>query len=654
MNPIVREDLLDIISSPVVDWSKFKGSTVLVSGASGMLPAYMVGTLLVLNEQRRYGIKIAALVRNPEKARKVFSGFPALDSLSLITQDVSDTIDYDGPLDYIIHAASQAAPSYYGTDPVGTFKANTLGTVNMLELARAKNVRGFLYFSTGAVYGDVGDESTDLVEDKTGSINPLEVRNCYAESKRAGENACVCYHHQYNVPVKIVRIFHTFGPYVNLNDGRVFSDFCKNIINNQDIVLKSDGSAKRQFCYAADAVTAYFKVLLDGEPATAYNVGGDRDHEISIKELSEKLVALFPERQLKVVYDIDPDDPTYTEMRTPQNRISADLSRIRSLGWRQKYSAMDCFARTINAIEHTPLLSICIPTYKRAAYLEKSLEAFRQAFEGHDYDVELLVSDNDSPDNTPEVVKAAMDKGLKCRYVRNERNLGPDGNFLSCFRKASGKYIWLLGDDDYLIPEKFPLLYDALQGGDYGLVHLMQYSNGEGEKLKSYTVLADYLEDINAFITFMSANIIRREALRGMKPEKYMDSYLLQVPFYLRSALTRPENLIVLEPILDPGHAYSTNGGYNIFLVFARNLGRILHELVDEGHLTRKEYARIVKKIYGLWLCEYVIDILILKRTSGFNTDKAWRILFKEYWNKPYFYYKTARRTAGKLLLRQK
>lgn len=303
---------------------------------------------------------------------------------------------------------------------------------------------------------------------------------------------------------------------------------------------------------------------------------------------------------------------------------------------------------------HTPLLSICIPTYKRAAYLEKSLEAFRKAFEGHDYDVELLISDNHSPDNTPEVVKEAMDKGLKCMYVRNERNLGPDGNFLSCFRQAEGKYIWLVGDDDYLIPERFPLLYDALKGGDYGLVHLMQFSCGGGEKLKTYTKLADYLEDINAFITFMSANIVRRDAISGIEPEKYMDSYLLQVPFYLRSALFRPENLIVLEPILDPGHAYSTNGGYNIFLVFARNLGRILHELVDGGHLTRREYHRIVKKIYCLWLCEYVVDILILRRTGGFNTDKAWRILFKEYWNKPYFYYKTARRAAGKLLSRQK
>lgn len=351
MNPIIKEDLQQIISSSILNWERFKGAIVLISGANGMLPSYMVETLLYLNDQRNYGIKVIALVRNVEKAMKVFKNCPAKDSLMFLEQDVSIEVDYKGPIDYIIHAASQAAPSYYGVDPVGTFKANTVGTVNMLELAKEKKVKGFLYFSTGAVYGDVGNESSLLVEDKQGCVNTLEVRNCYAESKRAGENVCICYYYQYGVPVKIVRIFHTFGPKVNLNDGRVFSDFCKNILNNQDIVLKSDGLAKRPFCYVADAVIAYFKVLLDGELAKAYNVGGDQQHEISVRDLSEMLVSLYPEKHLKVVYDIKDDDLTYVKMRTPQQRIIADLTRVHLLGWNQRYSVRDCFDRTIRAIE---------------------------------------------------------------------------------------------------------------------------------------------------------------------------------------------------------------------------------------------------------------------------------------------------------------
>lgn len=352
MNTIIKEDLDQIISSPIVNWKKLKGSTILVTGANGMLPSYMVETLLYLNERRNYDIKVIALVRNLQKAKTVFYDCPDKDSLLFIEQDVSHKIHYEGEIDYIIHAASQAAPSYYGVDPVGTFKANTLGTINMLEMAKEKQVKGFLFFSTGAVYGDVGNESTLLVEDKQGCVNTLEVRNCYAESKRAGENACVCYHHQYGVQTKIVRIFHTFGPKMNLNDGRVFSDFCKNVINNQDIVLKSDGLAMRPFCYVADAVIAYFKILFDGEPATAYNVGGDKQHEISVRDLSEMLVSLYPEKKLKIVYDINKDDLTYAKMRTPQQRIIADMSRIHRLGWTQLYSVRDCFDRTIRAIEN--------------------------------------------------------------------------------------------------------------------------------------------------------------------------------------------------------------------------------------------------------------------------------------------------------------
>ena len=351
MNTIIQEDLEKIINFKAVDWKAFQGKTVLISGANGMLPSYMVETLLYLNEKCDYHVKVVALVRNLEKAHKCFSEHIQNAALEFLVQDVAEPIKYKGDIHFIVHAASQAAPSYYGVDPVGTFKANTLGTINMLELAKEKHVEGFLYFSTGAVYGNVSNESALLVEDKQGCVNTLDVRNCYAESKRAGENACICYYYQYGVPVKIVRIFHTFGPKVNLNDGRVFSDFCKNILNNQDIVLKSDGLAKRPFCYVADAVIAYFMVLLHGEVAKAYNVGGDQAHEISIKDLSEMLVNLYPERNLKLVYDINPNDITYAKMRTPQQQIIPDLSRIQSLGWTQSYSVRDCFDRTIRALE---------------------------------------------------------------------------------------------------------------------------------------------------------------------------------------------------------------------------------------------------------------------------------------------------------------
>lgn len=350
MNTIIRQDLDRITSSEIINWKRFENKTVLISGANGMLPSYMVETLLFLNEKFSYNVKVIALVRNIEKAKKVFAEYDGNPMLEYLVQDIAEPIKYEGKVDFMVHAASQAAPSYYGVDPVGTFKANTLGTINMLELAKEKTVEGILYFSTGSVYGDIPGEKVLLDENMSGNVNILEVRNCYSESKRAGENACVCYNYQYNLPTKIVRIFHTFGPKVNLNDGRVFSDFCKNILNNENIVLKSDGSAKRSFLYVADAVIAYFKVLLDGENAKAYNVGGDKDHEISIKDLSEMLVGLYPEKKLQVIFDINKDDLTYSKMRTPQKQILPKLDKIMGLGWHIETSVEDCFKRTIEAL----------------------------------------------------------------------------------------------------------------------------------------------------------------------------------------------------------------------------------------------------------------------------------------------------------------
>jgi nucleoside-diphosphate-sugar epimerase len=343
MNSVIQKDLAFITNSQIIDWERFRNKTVLISGANGMLPSYMIETLLYLNLIRQMNISVYALVRNRDKAQKTFKDYLSDEHLHFMVQDVCDPIKETVDFSYVIHAASQAAPSYYAVDPVGTLRANTLGTLNMLEVARKSRSEGFLFFSTGAVYGDVGGDDIVLDENTCGSINTLNPRSCYPESKRLGENACACYAYQYHVPAKVVRIFHTMGPHMNLNDGRIFADFCKNIVNNQDLVLKSDGLAKRAFIYIADATIAYFKVLLDGQVAEAYNVGGDVHNEISMRDLAYLLVETFPEKHLKVVFDIPQSDATYRTMRTPEKRILPSLDKIYSLGWRPTYSIQDCF-----------------------------------------------------------------------------------------------------------------------------------------------------------------------------------------------------------------------------------------------------------------------------------------------------------------------
>jgi len=346
MNKIIREDL-KYISDIKLPWEIFEGKTVLITGANGFLPAYMVEVLLFLNENKlKNRIKVLGLVRDGEKARKRFSVYQERTDLKLIVQDVCQPINDRGAVDFIIHAASQASPKYFGADPVGTLSANVLGTYNLLELAREKNVTGFLYFSSGEVYGEVSEDKIPTKEDDYGYVDPTNVRSCYAESKRMGENMCVSWHHQYGVPAKIVRPFHTYGPGMSFSDGRVFADFVSDVVNERDIVMKSDGLAIRTFCYLADAVIGFFTVLLKGESGEAYNVSNDKG-EISIIDLAETIISLFPERSIKVIKKKDAYSKGY--LKSGITRTRPDIGKICSLGWQPQYSIRDGFERTIRS-----------------------------------------------------------------------------------------------------------------------------------------------------------------------------------------------------------------------------------------------------------------------------------------------------------------
>jgi UDP-glucuronate decarboxylase len=341
---ILEEDLERIISFDL-PWEKFRNSTVLISGANGFLPAYMVDTLLHLNAVRDFNIKVIGLVRSKDKALRRFSDHIERSDLKFIVQDVSNPIECSDKLDYIIHAASQASPKYYGTDPVGTLSANILGTHNLLKLAHKNHLRGFLFFSSSEIYGQVDSPQTFTREDQYGYLDPTNLRSCYAESKRMGETMCVSWFHQYDIPTRIVRPFHTYGPYMALDDGRVFADFVANIVQERDIVMKSDGTATRAFCYLADAVQGFFTILLKGENGQAYNIGNPQG-EVSILQLAKQLVSLFPEKGLKVIQQ---NELSQKYMKSDVSRNSPDISKIKGLGWNPNTSIEVGFKRTIES-----------------------------------------------------------------------------------------------------------------------------------------------------------------------------------------------------------------------------------------------------------------------------------------------------------------
>lgn len=341
-NRIIAEDVARIVAGGA-PWDELAGARVLVTGATGFLPAYMVETLLELNR----GVlarpaRITALVRNAATAEARFGEAARAGELELLVQDVTAPVDEALRFDYIVHAASQASPRYYQTDPVGTLSANVFGTRNLLETARRGEARGLLFFSSGDVYGVSADASRVIREKDYGYVDCTDVRSCYGESKRMGETMCVCWAHQYGVPARIVRPFHTYGPGMRLDDGRVFADFVRDILAGGPLVLHSDGSARRCFCYLADATEAFFRVLLAGETGQAYNVANAAADE-SIAGLAERLARQFHvtvERRART-------GGSYAPSPIPFTRPSTE--KIEALGWRARTGIEEGFARTVDS-----------------------------------------------------------------------------------------------------------------------------------------------------------------------------------------------------------------------------------------------------------------------------------------------------------------
>lgn len=344
-NPIITDDMKNIHIS-LKNPERLRHSSFYITGASGMLASYFTYYLVYLNEVHDYGIKIYAGVRSMDKARKRFGSYMNKDYFTVITDDVIHEVPLSFGVDYVIHAASPASPQYYGHMPVETILPNVVGTYHLLEYAKTFGVKAFLFFSSGSVYGSL---NVPAREDISGTMDFLDSGNSYGEAKRCGEALCHAYYSEYGVPAKSVRIYHSYGPTMDIeHDKRAFSEFVKNIIDGEDIVLMSDGSAKRAFCYISDAVSAMMTVLLDGSDGEAYNLCNAREW-LSVRELAELLAGLYPEKGLKVIYR-KRDESGY-KLSPEHSDYPADVRKITALGWTPAISAEKGFRRTIEGVK---------------------------------------------------------------------------------------------------------------------------------------------------------------------------------------------------------------------------------------------------------------------------------------------------------------
>lgn len=342
LHPIIVEDIAAIVAAPL-PWDRLAGKTVLIAGASGFLPAYLVETLLHLNATRALDCRVIGLVRNLGKAHRRFAHHANRRDLRLIEGDVTREQSWPEPAHFIIHAASQASPRYYGPDPVGTMNANVLGTHHLLRQAHAWKCEGFLFVSSGEVYGRVAPEKVPTKEADYGYLEITDPRSCYAEGKRAAETLGVSYARQFGVPFTIVRPFHTYGPGMSLDDGRVYADFVRDVVQRQALSLHSDGKAVRSFCYLSDAVAGIFTVLLKGATSLAYNVGNPAG-ALSMRELADLLAGLAEGPRLAVNQT---GQPTAGYLPSPIPINVPDVTRLTALGWQPAWLPHEGFARTV-------------------------------------------------------------------------------------------------------------------------------------------------------------------------------------------------------------------------------------------------------------------------------------------------------------------
>ncbi len=337
MDKIIAADVHDVLSRPL-PWTRLAGKSVLITGASGFIGGWCVHVTMALSRVLAEPCRVTALVRRASGAQALSNLYP---ELRMIVQDVCAPLPSEAAPDILMHAASQASPKYYGTDPVGTFAANTLGTNNMLALARQAKSEKVLFISSSEVYGSRTAE-TSTAEGDYGFVDPMQVRSCYAESKRAGETLCVAYQHQYGVPVVIARPFHIYGPGLDLQDGRVQAEFVRSVVEGKPIVLHSDGSATRSFCYISDAVSGLFYLLLNGENGEAYNVGNEAG-ELSIRAVAE-LLATMAKPPIAVQFQ---NAPTAGYIPSRVVRMNPDTGKLRALGWEPRISPEEGFRRTV-------------------------------------------------------------------------------------------------------------------------------------------------------------------------------------------------------------------------------------------------------------------------------------------------------------------
>ena len=305
---------------------------IVITGGSGFVGSYLCERLI--NDGHNLIVVDNLLTGSTENISDLMDN----DNFSFIEHDVQNHIEIENKVDYVLHFASAASPKAYTEHPVNTLKAGSIGTLNTLGLAKKHNSQ-YLLASTSEVYGDPLISPQN--EEYWGNVNPNGERSMYDEAKRFAEAAVATYSRSYDIKAKIVRIFNTYGPRMQLNDGRVVTNFIFQALQDNNITIYGDGSQTRSFSYVEDTVDGIISLMHSNE-YDVFNIGNP--NEITVLELAQKIIELTNSKSEIVFKSLPSDDP---KQRKP------DISKAKSkLGWEPKVNLEDGLVKTIDWVEY--------------------------------------------------------------------------------------------------------------------------------------------------------------------------------------------------------------------------------------------------------------------------------------------------------------
>lgn len=327
MNKLELEDI-QLVSELPYKWEMLTNKTIVISGGTGFIGSFLCNVVRYRNKKYHQNIKVVSIA---------FNQLEGDETVRYIKSDITKPLTIEGPIDYILHLASNTHPEQYKADPVGTITGNVFGAYNLLNLAKEKKSDKFILASSCEIYGDGKDGLMD--ELYCGYIDSNTARAGYNESKRVSESLCQSFAQQYGIKSCVFRLARVLGADKTKKDTKAMAQFIRNAVDGKDIVLKSRGLQKYSYIYIADAVSGIFKVLLEGIPGEAYNISADYDGK-SLGEYAEYIASLSGN---KVVYEIE-DNP---DASRAQNAL-LDNSKIKSIGFKPIFSVTQGLKRTFD------------------------------------------------------------------------------------------------------------------------------------------------------------------------------------------------------------------------------------------------------------------------------------------------------------------